>query len=95
MLLAIALFPPGTMVIATGDSAGSHLNPLGFAGIAELALAKGWEVELCAWASSIGRSWKDLARRWGGSGRTPAAGARGGRMVIRELDTFREELEEI
>lgn len=93
MLLAISLFPPAVMVIATGDSAGSHLNPLGFAGIAELALAKGWDVELCAWASSIGRSWKELGRRWGGSGRS--SGTCAGRLIIRPLDDFREELEEI
>lgn len=102
MLLAISLFPPAVLVLATGDSAGSPLNPLGFAGVVELALNKGWDVELCAWAASIGGAWKELDRRFGarrptggsGSGAGAGAGA-GGRLRIRHLDPFREELEEI
>lgn len=89
MLLAIALYPPSTLVLATGDSAGSHLNPLGFAGVVEVALKKGWTVELCAWGASIGSGWKRLEKKWKSGGRGK------GRMCIRTLDPFKDELEEI
>lgn len=82
LLLTLLHSPaPATLVLATGDCAGSTLNPSGFRGCVELALARGWKVEVWGWKSGMGKGWRELERAWTGL------------MEVHELDSFREVLE--
>lgn len=82
ILQTILLHPPSTLVLATGDCAGSPLNPAGFRGCVEIALDRGWNVEVWGWKHGIGQGWRELERSWAKKGRTSET------MVVRELDAF-------
>lgn len=74
------------LVLATGDANASEYNPRGFLGCAKMALERGWDVEIIAFASGISATW--MAEQVAAAGNV---GGRG-RLSIVDLEVFAEEL---
>lgn len=72
---------PSTMVLATGDAAEAEYSG-GFQKYVELALAKGWKVELVCWKEGMSYAWirPDFLKKWKQQ------------FTIIHLDEYREEL---
>lgn len=72
---------PSTMVLATGDAAEAEYSG-GFQKYVELALAKGWKIELVCWQTGMSSAWirRDFLQRWKKQ------------FTIIHLDDYREEL---
>lgn len=54
--LSLLDFEPATLILVTGDGGSSPHSPEGFPGWVQRALAKGWDVEVASWSSSLSPS---------------------------------------